>query len=209
MRNVFNIMYWWYLIVSQYPRLQLSLQFSKAWQCITVFSNWISQVCLFHADDFTRWVDCLPIVIQGYHNTYLLYYLRSLEPLSELLIQWRREWWRMSICSWVRFWWICTHWRTDSHSEQEGSLDCTFAHTFVDRRLTGTKVWCVKRAIFRSSCESIWFLHVVLIHKNRQGNCSVKMSQVRKQPTACNISFNGSFCYTVRTVSFLHLRVQL
>lgn len=30
---------------------------NKAWQCKTLFSNWISQVCLCHDDDLSRWAD--------------------------------------------------------------------------------------------------------------------------------------------------------
>lgn len=138
---------------------------------------------------------CLPTVIKDYHNTSRLYSRGSLEPLSELLIRRRKEWWRIRICSTVCFWWICyarlTSGMTAILREKElKNQTLTHTHILVDRQLTDTEVWCVNGAIFRLMLKLL--ILTCSLDKNWQGNCSVQIPQVWKQPTFYHILFHAS-----------------
>ncbi len=210
MRNAFNITHWWYLTVSEYPRVELSFKLNKAWQCKTLFSNQISQVCLCYADDLNRWVD-----LSCQQSLKVSTTPAAFIPLDH----WNHcvssssngdrtdDTQEYAVCVSGEF---VTHislleWQPSEARRKLRIETFTHAHVLTDRQLTDTEVWCVNRAIFRGWCGSFWFLPAVWIIENKQGNCSVQIWQVWTQPTFCHGSFHASFCHKNCFISAFHL----
>lgn len=85
----------------------------------------------------------------------------------------------------------------DSHLKQEGSLDLRLAHLAMDRRLTDTEVWWVKRAIFRGWCGSSWFLPAACIEKKQKQEGQLWISHVQMLLTFCQFLLCDDFCFDI------------